>query len=43
VRFWNLVDEECDIPMIKQCGNNEDEEELLCCSVSPSGRIFAVG
>ncbi|KAK2714123.1 hypothetical protein QYM36_008643 [Artemia franciscana] len=43
VRFWNLVDEERDIPMVKQCDNNDEEEELLCCSVSPSGRTLAVG
>lgn len=38
IRFWNLLTPEAD-PSAIALG----EEEMVCCTFSPSGRVFAVG
>ena len=38
IRFWNLLDETVD-PVAIAPG----EEEMVCCSFAPSGRVLAVG
>jgi WD repeat/SOCS box-containing protein 1 len=38
IRFWNLLEPEVDPSAIAQ-----GDEEMVCCTFSPSGRVFAVG
>ena len=38
IRFWNLLEPEAD-PSAIAIG----DEEMVCCTFSPSGRVFAVG
>ena len=38
IRFWNLLEHDVDPVSI-----TSGDEEMVCCSFSPSGRVLAVG